>query len=133
MNVQDYRAAGYGLSVAIDQAVIDRAVSDVLSAYIVPLVGHKPTQAESDAEPLKTAIMALSFLLVQQRSVVATRAGAKTKMTEQSNTPTYDDIMRQNARSCVRALCVLNTSVNPAKVCNDICGLFFRSNYFAQH
>ena len=130
MNVQDYRAAGYGLSSLIDQAKITRAENDVLTAYIVPLVGVVPSQAEMAAEPLKTAIMSLSFLLVQQRSAVATRAGAKVKMTEQSNTPTFDDLLRQNAQGCQMALKAIAGSNEPYKVCSDICRIFFATNYF---
>ena len=68
MNASDYKAAGYALSQLIEQAIITRAENDVISAYIVPLLGHIPTNDERGAEPVKTAIMALSFLLVQQRS-----------------------------------------------------------------
>ena len=133
MNVQDYRAAGYALSQLIDQAAITRAEKDVTAAYIVPLVGRVPTQAESEAETMKTAIMALSFLLVMQRSAVATRAGAKTKNTPQSASPAYDDILRQNAPTCVRALCAIDASKNPVKECSDICSIFFTSHFFSKH
>lgn len=130
MNVQDYKAAGFGLSHLIDQAVITRAENDVVNAYLVPLVGNVPTQEQRLEEPLKTAIMSLAFLLIQQRSSVATRAGAKTKLSEQSMSPTYADILRQNAPSCYEALRALNTAAEPHKVCKDICGIFFTTNYF---
>lgn len=130
MNVQDYRSAGYGLSQLIDQAVITRAENDVVAAYIVPLVGSTPTAEEQATEPLKTAIMSLAFLLVQQRSSTATRAGAKSKLSEQSNTPTYDDILRQNTPSCQAALKALNADAEPYKVCSDICRIFFVTNHF---
>ena len=133
MNVQDYKAAGFSFSTLIDQAVITRAENDVVAAYIVPLVGDVPTQEEREAEPLKTAIMSLAFLLVQQRSTTATRAGAKSKVSEQSITPTATDILRQNAPSCVRALCAIDPSKNPVDRCSDICGIFFKSNYFYNH
>lgn len=130
MNVQDYRAAGYMLSTLIEQAIITRAENDVVTAYIEPLVGHVPTQEEKGAEPIKTAIMALSFLLVQQRSIAATRAGAKTKMSEQSNTPSAADILRQSAPDCVARLQSIAPDGNPSKVCRDICGLFFKTHFF---
>lgn len=130
MNVSDYRAAGYALSQLIDQAVITRAEKDVCSAYIVPLLGHEPTQEERGAEPVKTALMALSFLLVQQRSATMTRAGAKNKLSEQSNTPTYEDLLRQNAPTCVKALAAINPAKEPHRVCSDICRVFFTTNYF---
>ena len=130
MNVSDYRAAGFGLSALIDQAIVTRAENDVCAAYIVPLIGHTPTSEERGAEPLKTAIMALSFLLVQQRSATATRAGAKMKLSEQSTSPSYDDLLRQNAPTCANALYALNSDKEPYKVCSDICRIFFATNYF---
>ena len=131
MNVQDYRAAGYALSTLIEQAVVTRAENDVLAAYILPLIGHVPTEEEKAAEPLKSAFMGLSFLLIQQRSTTATRAGAKSKLSEQSTTPTYDDILRQNAPNVVRALRELDEDAH--KKCSDICRVFFTTNYFYQH
>ena len=133
MNVQDYRAVGYALSTLIDQAAITRAEKDVCAAYIVPLVGRVPTQAECEAEPIKSALMALSFLLVLQRSASATRAGAKTKNTPQSGTPTFDDVLRQNAPTCVRTLCAIDKGKNPVAECSDICGIFFTSHFFGKH
>lgn len=133
MNVQDYSAAGYPLSMLIEQAIIDRAENDVCAAYILPLLGHEPSEGEKGAEPVKTAIMSLSFLLVQQRSLTATRAGAKSKLSAESNSPTYDDILRQNAPSCVRALRAITSDKKPHKVCRDICRVFFTTNYFYSH
>lgn len=130
MNVQDYRAAGYPVSNLIDQSAVERAEREVIAAYIVPLVGRVPTEEEQLTEPYRTAIMSLSFLLVQQRSVVATRAGGKTKMTPQSSTPTPEDILRQNAPGCDRALRAVASDKDPLKVCSDICGIYFKSNYF---
>lgn len=130
MNVQDYRAAGYSLSQQIDQPKVTRAENDVCAAYILPLIGHTPTDEERDAEPLKTAIMRLSFLLVMQRTISATRAGAKTKITDQSSTPLWSDILRENAPACVHSLQAVAGDKNPSQLCSDICGLFFRTNYF---
>lgn len=128
MTASDYKNAGYGLSQLIDQAVITRAENDVISAYLVPLLGHVPTEGEKAAEPVKTAFMGLSFLLIQQRSITATRAGAKTKLSEQSNTPTYDDLLRQSAPTCVRYLSMIDEDAY--KKVSDICRVFFTTNYF---
>lgn len=128
MNVQDYKAAGYGLSQLIDQAVVTRAENDVRTAYLLPLLGHVPTEKEEAAEPVKTALMGLSFLLIQQRSATATRAGAKTKLSEQSMSPTYDDLLRQSAPTCVRALQAIDGEAY--KKVSDICRVFFTTNYF---
>jgi hypothetical protein len=128
MTASDYKNAGYGLSQLIDQAVITRAENDVISAYLVPLLGHVPMEGEKAVEPVKTAFMGLSFLLIQQRSITATRAGAKTKLSEQSNTPTYDDLLRQSAPTCVRYLSMIDEDAY--KKVSDICRVFFTTNYF---
>lgn len=130
MNVQDYKAAGYKLSQLIEQAIVTRAENEVVAAYIVPLLGHVPTEDERAAEPLKSAIMGLSFLLVMQRNSTETRAGVKTKLSAESTTPSYDDILRQYAPSCVSSLQAVAPAASPWKECSDICRVFFKSNYF---
>lgn len=130
MNAQDYRADGYGLSQQIEQGIITRAERDVVNAYIVPLIGETPTSEQVEAEPIRSAVMALAFLLVSQRSSMATRAGAKLKQTEQSTTPTYEDVLRQNAPTCVRYLQDIAPYEVMSRKVNDICGIFFKSNYF---
>ena len=133
MNVQDYKAAGYALSNQVEQASVTRAESDVVAAYIVPLIGHTPTEEERAAEPLKKAIMGISFLLLQQRNSTETRAGAKIKMTEQSTTPSYEELLRESAPSCVAALQRVAPQAKAWKVVSDICGLFFKTNSFYSH
>lgn len=128
MTASDYKTAGYGLSQLIDQAIITRAEKDVVSAYLVPLLGHTPTEQEKAAEPVKSAFMGLSFLLVQQRSATATRSGAKLKLAEQSTTPSYDDLLRQNAPIIVAYLNKIDADAY--KKVSDICRVFFTTNYF---
>lgn len=128
MNVQDYKAAGYGLSQLIDQAVVTRAENEVITAYIEPLLGHVPTANERDTEPIKTAIMSLAFLLIQERNSTVTRAGAKNKLSEQSSTPTIEDVIRQNAPACQTALRKIDEYAH--RKCNDICRVFFSTIYF---
>lgn len=89
MNVQDYRAAGFNLSIYIDEAALARAESDVKAAYIAPLVDDY----DEDDDPYKSTIMVLAYLLIMQRSVFATRAGGKQKNAPQSNTPTQAELL----------------------------------------
>ena len=96
MNVQDYRANGYNLSQYIDDATVQRAEREVTAAYLVPLVGD---EVDVTSEPEKSVLMSLAFLLIQQRSISATRAGGKTKNTPQSSTPTADDMLTQAAKT----------------------------------
>lgn len=130
MLVQDYISAGYPVSSLIAQSVIDRAEKDVTAAYIVPIVGSVPSQTELSTDPLKSALMGLSALLVQQRTISATRAGAKAKMTDQSTSPTREDVLRQSAATCAHYLRQIDTSVHVEDVVSDICGIFFRTNFF---
>lgn len=130
MNAQDYRADGYGLSQQIEQGIITRAERDVVKAYIVPLIGETPTSEQIEEEPMRSAIMALAFLLISQRSSMVTRAGAKIKQTEQSITPTYEDVLRQNAPTCVRYLQDISPYEVISSKVDDICGIFFKSNFF---
>lgn len=130
MLVQDYISAGYPVSSLIAQSVFDRAEKDVIAAYIVPIVGSTPTQTELDTDPLKSAVMGLSALLVQQRTISATRAGAKAKMTDQSTSPTSEDILRQSAATCAMYLREIDTDIVVEDVVSDICGIFFRTHFF---
>lgn len=129
MTAQNYRDAGYAVSTLIEQAAINRAEQDVINAYIVPLLGRIPTAEEITNTPaLQSVIMACSFLLLMQRVAVATRAGGKEKQTNQSLNPTNADLLQQNAADCANKLRALNNGVM-ADV-DDICGIFFVSNYF---
>lgn len=129
MTAQNYRDAGYAVSTLIEQAAINRAEQDVINAYIVPLLGRIPTADEiTNTPPLQSAIMSCSFLLLMQRVAVATRAGGKEKQTNQSLNPTNADLLQQNAADCASKLRALNNGVM-ADV-DDICGIFFVSNYF---
>lgn len=130
MNVQDYRADGYALSQVIDQAKITRAEKEVIAAYIVPLIGETPSQEDIEQEPLRSAVMSCAFLLVSLRGAVVTRAGAKTKMTPESSTPTQADILAQNAPTCARYLQDLAPVAIVSDKVHDICGIYFKSNFF---
>lgn len=129
MNVSDYKAAGYPLSQYIDQASVTRAEADIMQAYIVPLLGHSPTAEELATDVIKEALMSCAFLLIMQRSAVATRAGGKVKQTPQSFTPTYDDVLRQNAPTCALKLETLAGTPLVSKRVQDICGIFFTSSF----
>ena len=130
MNVQDYRADGYALSQVIDQAKITRAEKEIIAAYIVPLIGEQPTEEDIEQEPLRSAVMSCVFLLLSLRSAVATRAGAKTKMTAESSTPTQAEILAQNAPTCARYLQDLAPFEIISNKVHDICGIYFKSNFF---
>ena len=131
MNAQDYIAAGYNVSSLIAQAQITRAEQDVLRAYIVPVYPNAAQEVEINPV-IRRAVMTFTELLLAERSIFVTRAGSKTKQTEKSYTPTRSEILQQYAPDCVAALNdlrALEGVVSDAKI-NDICGVYFKSNYF---
>lgn len=132
MSIEDYKQAGYLMSTNIPQAVIDRAEKDVLKAYIYPVMPDADTTAEGVA---RDALMSLAELLVKQRSIVATRAGAKEKNTPQSYTPDAWAILRHAAKDCALNMQML---ANAAGVCywedkvTDICNILYRTNFIGK-
>lgn len=131
MTAQDYRTAGYSVALQMEQAVIDRAEGDVCAAYIVPLLG---TAYDTEDADTRAAIMCLSYLLMQERTAQVTRAGGKRKDITQSSTPTFSDLLAQNAATCALRLERLAAAAGVQdwrdKV-TDICRIFFKSNFLS--
>ena len=127
MTKQWYIEHGYKLSQWIEQAEIDRAERDVTNAYVSPIKG--------DAEVAQGVIEAvtgnLAFLLLLQRSVFATRAGAKTKTGYNSNDVDEWAILQQEAASCHLAIESLKgqEGVNADAEVIDICKIYFKTNF----
>lgn len=129
MSVDDYKQAGYLMSVHIQQAAIDRAERDVMQAYIEPIDADADTESEGIA---REALMQLTYTLCLQRSIFATRSGAKEKQTPQSQTADRWSILSENAATSILKLELLAKSVGVKKWqdrCIDICGLFYTSQY----
>lgn len=123
MNVQDYRAAGYALSSMIDQTAIDRAEADIKQCYLSPLGVIDYTNKD-----VCDALGNLAYLLVLQRSIVATRAGAKEKQTAQSTTAARMDILLQQSAICAAKVQIVADAHGvdkPWRVCNDLCGIYY--------
>ena len=129
MSIEDYKQAGFLMSVQIPQAVIDRAEADAMQAYILPI---QPNADVTSAGAAKDALMSLADLLVKQRSVFATRSGAKEKTTPQSQTADDWRILRQCAATCSLKMSALaqNAGVDywEDKV-KDICGILYKTNF----
>lgn len=126
MNVQDYKQAGFALSQQIEQPVIDRAEADIIQAYVVPVTGNTAT---TDAD-VRDAVSNLAYLLVLQRSIAGTRAGAKTKQTAQSTDASRLDLLSQQAAVCAQKVQVYAERVGvhkPWRVCSDICGIYYKT------
>ena len=74
MTITEYINAGSELSQQVKQSAVDRAETDVINSYIVPIIGSSYVAAN-----LKNEIMTLSFCLLLRRNVVKTRFGAEQK------------------------------------------------------
>lgn len=127
MTRQWYIEHGYKLSALIEQAEIDRAEKDVTAAYVSPIKGD----AEIPQGVLEAVTGNLAFLLLLQRSVFATRAGAKTKTGYNSADVDAWAILQQEAASCHLALETLKTQegANADAEVTDICKIYFKTNF----
>lgn len=128
MSIEDYKQAGFKVSPLIQQAEIDRAERDVMQAYILPL---KPNaDIESDGS-VKSVVMELAHLLLLQRSIFATRSGAKEKSTPQSYSADRWNILSQCVSTCAMKMDALVGSIKwrRDRRVQDICGILFNTNY----
>lgn len=85
MTVDQYIEEGFEISKQVTQEVIDRAESDILNAYYLPIMGDD-TNAERD----RAEIMALTFCLLLRRTVQKTRFGAEQKRNQFGSYPGAD-------------------------------------------
>ena len=127
MTKQWYQEHGYEISSLISDATIARAERDVTDAYITPIVGSE----EVSKEVLERAIGNLAFLLILQRTIFATLAGAKVKAGYNSQDADAWAKLQQEATSCHMALEVLKKEpgVNPDAHVTDICKIYFSTNF----
>lgn len=128
MTKEEYKAEGYELSTLIDQAVIDKAESEIIDAYISPLTQEAAPECET-----RQAVMDLTFLLLSQRNIFITRAGAKVKLSATSTTTNGWDTLREQAAKCdlslKRLMKAAGVDRKAARVV-DICKIYYRTNYF---
>lgn len=127
MTKQWYQDNGYEISSLISDATIARAERDVTDAYINPIVGS----ANVSTEVRERAIGSLAFLLILQRTIFATRSGAKVKTGYNSQEADSWAKLQQEATSCHLALDVLKNEpgVNPDAHVTDICKIYFSTNF----
>lgn len=115
------------MSTLISQATIDRAEADIKAAYLVPIVGNNLETTEA-----VDALANLTFLLILQRTIFATRAGAKIKTTLTSQEAGEWQKISQQASVCHLKLEALRSidGANAAAQIVDICKIYFSTNYF---
>lgn len=124
MTKEWYRAHGFAVSANIEQEAIDAAERDIVAAYIQPIL---PGACKEDYEII---VANLAFLLLLQRSVKATRSGAKIKSSPNSqNAETWDvQSYARTAHLGLKRLREVDGANRDAKV-EDICAIYFRTNF----
>lgn len=127
MTKQWYQDNGFELSSLISDATIERAERDVTAAYITPIVGG----ANVSQEVKERAIGNLAFLLILQRTIFATRAGAKVKTGYNSQDADAWAKLQQEASSCHLAIETLKREpgVNVNAQVTDVCKIYFKTNF----
>lgn len=123
-----YKNNGYELSQLIDDAVISRAEREVTEAYVAPIAGSATIQQD-----IKERVVGrLAFLLILQRTIFATRAGAKVKTGYNSQDADAWAKLQQEATSCHLAIEELKKQpgVNKDAEVTDICKIYFKTNFF---
>lgn len=127
MTKQWYQDNGFELSSLISDATIERAERDVTDAYITPIVGG----ANVSQEVKERAIGNLAFLLILQRTIFATRAGAKVKTGYNSQDADAWAKLQQEAYSCHLAIETLKREpgVNADAQVTDVCKIYFKTNF----
>ena len=129
MTKQWYIEHGFKMSSLIEQTEIDRAERDVIAAYILPIENGHTTPVE-----LRQSIIGqLAFLLLLQRTLFLTRAGAKSKTGYNSQEADAWAKLQQEAVSCHQALEGLKAQegVNRDAKIIDICKIYFKSNFLS--
>ena len=128
MTKQWYQDNGYEMSSLISDKTIERAERDVTDAYITPIVGNT---TGVDTAVIERATGNLAFLLILQRTIFATRAGAKVKTGYNSQDADAWAKLQQEASSCHLAIEVLKKQpgVNADAIVTDICKIYFSTNF----
>lgn len=128
MQIDWYKKHGFEVSSLIDQSTINRAEADVRQAYVTPILG-----AEAAGDDVDMAVGNLAFLLVLQRSIMATRAGAKIKNTQTSQNAETWAIVAQECASCHQRLEMLRAKPEADSRAEvfDICKIYFKSNFLS--
>ena len=126
MTAEQYRQAGFRVSLNVTQTEIDHAEGEVKQAYIAKLA---PTYSATDTDVI-AAVMQITAILLLNRHAIATRSGGKTKDTPQQSTNAYasqGDL--DNADRLLRK--VQTVAGLPSKLVDDIAGIYYRNTYIA--
>lgn len=128
MTAQDYRDRGYRITQHVSDKEIELKENQVVKCYITPATDGN---VDIEDEDVKNAIMAFTYILILQNSIIGTRSGAKIKTTLQSTTASEQTIIDQTASDAHHYLQVLcdKFMVKKPKIV-DIAHIYFRTQYF---
>lgn len=120
ITANDMRQAGFRVSLQVSEAEVQRAIDDVLGAYLSKVC----VVDDSDPDQMECAMQLATILLIR-RNTVATRAGGKVKNTPQlSETADIRQTDLDNADRLIRK--VQTVTGVPSKLVDDIAGVYFR-------
>lgn len=128
MTKEWYKSQGYHIGLEGTQEVIDRAEREVKVAYVDPILPN----ADYDNAGVKQCLADLAYMRMLQLTLFVTRSGAKEKFGDHSANASSDAKYYEQgmvAAQAVDALRAMSGANATAKV-NDICHLFFKSNFF---
>ena len=124
MTPEQYKDAGFKVSVQVAPKEIERAEADVTAAYIAKVA---PTFSCTDADVV-ACVMQLAVILLLQRHAVATRSGGKTKNTpslSENAYPSQGDV--ENADRLLRKVQTLPGL--PSRLVDDIAHIYYRNEF----
>ena len=116
MTANDYILAGYEMSKQVSEEVITKAERDVMSAYVIPILG-----AEATVEENKCDVMALAYCLLLRRNVVKTRFGSEIKNNQYGTVMQYESgvLNQQIAGICQPVFKSLKSKAGPETVTTE--------------
>lgn len=128
MTKQWYLEHGFKISSLLEQTEIDNAEREVTEAYVEPIATETVP-----VEVKENAVGNLAFLLLLQRSIFLTRAGAKAKTGYNSQDVDTWSKLQQSATSCHLALEKLRNAEGANKDAEvlDICKIYFKTNFIS--
>lgn len=130
MTKEWYKAQGYHVGLEGTQEMIDRAEREVKVAYIQPILPN----ADFEDSVVKQCLADLAFMRLLQLTLFVTRSGAKEKFGDHSSNASNDAKFQEQGRVAAGAVDTLRamSGANAKARVNDICYLFFKSNFFYQ-
>lgn len=123
VTANDMKAAGYRVSLQMNDTEVQRAVDDVVGAYL-----EKVCEFDDADTDQREAAMSLAYVLLLRRHAVATRSGGKTKLSpsmSENAEPTKQDLDRADMQ--LRKV-MANEGILSKQV-DDIAGIYYRNTF----